>query len=151
VPALGHIALTALTRQQCHAFTLSLLDKKLSHSSRVGILTTLSAVLTAAVDDPSCPLQLHPSDRPAQAPKAGFHEAEIEPKTARACRKCCANDVLCSSANPVTVAVFADDDVQLLSSRIAPRAERGRVWDVVRWRVRQGPETPVEPSQCHPT
>jgi hypothetical protein len=38
VPALGHILLTDLTRKQCPAFTLSLLDKKLAHSSRVGIL-----------------------------------------------------------------------------------------------------------------
>lgn len=63
IPALGSISLTSLTRSECKKFALTLRDKKLARATMVGILTTLSALLSAAVEDDDCPLQLNPAKK----------------------------------------------------------------------------------------
>ena len=71
-PALGDVPIGNLTRARCKAFTRSLADKDLVHSTRVGIFTTLSALLTSAVDDDDCPLTVHPA--------AGLRKKHLRPK-----------------------------------------------------------------------
>lgn len=63
IPALGSVSLTALSRPDCKRFALALRDKKLARTTMAGILTTLSAMLSAAVEDDESPLVVNPAKR----------------------------------------------------------------------------------------
>ena len=63
LPVLGSAPLTALMRSDCKRFAQSLRSKKLARATMVGILTTLSALLSAAVEDDDCPVTVNPAKR----------------------------------------------------------------------------------------
>jgi integrase len=61
IPALGSMPIT-LTRSQCKAFVIQVRNKpKLSQPTKIGIVITLGALLSAAVDDDDCPITSNPA------------------------------------------------------------------------------------------
>lgn len=78
IPAIGSTLIPALTRSQCKSFVLQIDKTKLSQSTKIGIVITLGALLSAAVDDDDCPITSNPA--------AGLRNLVVDPNSLKSKR-----------------------------------------------------------------